>query len=355
MSSIASRIYDASPHNHELLSRLAETRFAIRDLDIHETRIAEIDADLLAAKQRVRQLDEKRESDLKRHTSYRDSVVKKLAYRLSGQSREFAFRAQSGQQEYFDVLQQEQQAKEEEDRISARRHEALATRGMLKAAVERHNQAQSELDVLYDSIFHGPNPEFPEEDEFERQAEAALHTYHCAEMKTQTACRLLDKLTTARQKADHALGEIIEALKGGQLSSSTVERKRLETADLELKSMRQLMAEAQAILPTINTLPPVDIRFKLLTSDVYDNPWSTMALHDMMRGWRSGTQACVDEIQKELVKARSRYDEAFENAKARSSVLRTVKDELQSCRSEIFAIVRSATIDGGDSESPPPY
>lgn len=353
--SITDRICNATHRNSELLLILTETQHANRDLDKQKARVARFDEKLSQIHHRIGQLDEKRASDLKRHKSYRDSVVKKFAYRLSGQSDEFAARAQKEQQEYYDVLQHEQQAKEEQDRIIADMVEALEVQQSLEEVVNQRTAAQDELDALYDSIFHGPTPEFPEEDELENKAENALNTYHCAALKAEIDAKFMETLTAARDRSDRALKDIMEALSGGHLASTTVEKKKLDNADIRLKEMRDLVAEAQKISPKVIALPTVDINIKLLDGEAYNNPWGRMALHDRIREWRSGAQVCLSELNAQLETATSIHNEIQENVKHKFKILNACKEALQVCRSEVFAIVASAESITRDGESPPPY
>ncbi|KAK6088447.1 hypothetical protein SCUP234_00935 [Seiridium cupressi] len=352
---IANKICDAAPRNSQLLSILLQTQYATIDLDQQRDSVARIEERLLTVRQRIKQLDEKRESGLKKHKSYRDSVVKKFAYRLSGHSDEFAARKDQGEQEYFEVLQQGQQAKEEEDRLLAEKVEALTVRTSLEQVVKRRTEAQNQLDALYDSIFHGPTPEFPEEDELERKAEEALSIYHFEGFKAASNREILETLKAARDQAVLALNEIVEALRGGILASSMTEKKRLETAETALAETYGLVRMAQEMSPTVPTLPVVEIRVKLITGEAYDNPWGRMAVHDRIRDWRTGAQRCVTDLDKQLVIAKSHYDETCKNMTVKSKALNSVKQALQSCRTEIFVIVESAELHAEPDDGLPPY
>lgn len=159
---IVDRVCDAAARNRELLAILFETESAVEALSRQKALVAELDASLSKLREDIQLLDEKRKSDLKRHKSYRDSVVKKLAYRLSGQSDEFSLRKDKEESEYLQALQKERLAKEDENRILLERQGALQVQQSLQDVVQRRNEAQTELEALYDSIFSGPTPEFPE-------------------------------------------------------------------------------------------------------------------------------------------------------------------------------------------------
>lgn len=352
---IASRIRNAAVRNSELLLVLSDTRDAARDLEQQKGLVGRIDGNLSDLCARITKLDEKRELDLKKHKSYRDSVVKKFVYRLSGQSDMFAARAQKEQREYFDILQQEQKVKEEQDRLRAEKDEAVAIQRRLEDVVERRSRAQDELDALYDSIFHGPNPEFPEEDELEKKAEQALNTYHCAAVRLEKDAKLTDILTAARDTAGQALKDTMEALSGGHLASSTIEKKKLGDANIKLKQMQELVAHAQKISAKVIPLPVVNINIKLLDREAYTNPFGRMALHDIIREWRSGIQVCLAELDKQLSAATLVNNEQQQSVKVKAETLIAAREALQSCRSGIFVIVESAEFNKDEGECPPPY
>ncbi|ETS75849.1 hypothetical protein PFICI_12793 [Pestalotiopsis fici W106-1] len=349
---VVDRVCDAAVRNHALLAILSETENAVESLSRQKTRVAELDTSLSKLRQDIQHLDEKRKSDLKRHKSYRDSVVKKLAYRLSGQSDEFSLRKEKEESEYLQALQKERLAKEEESRLLVERQEALQVQQSLQDVVERRKEAQNEIEMLYDSIFSGPTPEFPEEDELESKAAIALNVYHCAAVKDESNRKIVRILTEARQLATKGVADIVAALEGGQMASTASVRRRLGNADQALKKMQSLV---RGLSPAFQTLPAVNIRLQLIDDRVSDNPWSMTVFRDKIRDWRAEAQACVDELDKHLSTARSKSDQSHQSMIAKSQDLVEARTTLQSCRTEIFAIIESAEDHAREGESPPPY
>ncbi|KAF7528210.1 hypothetical protein G7054_g10216 [Neopestalotiopsis clavispora] len=331
---IVDRVCDAAARNRELLAILFETENAVEALSRQKTLVAELNASLSELREDIQLLDEKRKSDLKRHKSYRDSVVKKLAYRLSGQSDEFSLRKDKEESEYLQALQKERLAKEEENRILLERQGALQVQQSLQDVVQRRNEAQTELEALYDSIFSGPTPEFPEEDELETKAEIALNAYHCAAVKDEYNRKLVKILTEGRRLAAKVVAEIVEALEAGQMASTATVKRRLNNAE---QACRKMQGQVEG-LPTVS-----------------DNPWSMMVFRDKIRDWRAEAQLCVDELDKHLGTAKSSGNDSHQSMIAKSRDLTAARAALQSCRTEIFAIVESAEDHARQGESPPPY
>jgi hypothetical protein len=237
-SSVTGQIHDVAPRQRELLNIVLSTNYAVPALEEQKNHIAALDRKLANLRTSISELDRKREAEFKRHKSYRDSVVKKFAFRLRGRSTEFAARVQSGQEECFQVLQREQQAKESENRLRLGRADALAAQSGLEGVLARYSGAQGQLDTLYEGIFGGPTPEFPEEDDLEWRVKDAGSAYDRVVAGVDADAKTVDRLTGARDLILVALDSIREALSGGQLASTAIERRCLGGARQAMQTAR---------------------------------------------------------------------------------------------------------------------
>ncbi|EOO03924.1 hypothetical protein UCRPA7_646 [Phaeoacremonium minimum UCRPA7] len=363
MTSIESRIQAAAARNKELLSVLSETDHALPDLEQQRRYIADLESQVNAAAKRLAEIDKKRKKELKEHESYRDSVMKRFAYKVGGKSEKFAARAEKEEREYFDVLQEEHRETEMKKNVETMLQDAKTVRTQLEMAVSRHSAAQSELDSLYDSIFQGPTPGFPEEDQKERESNAALQAYHDARTRAEGQGQAVKTLGYAQQRINGALMSMDDALRysrrdmfGGGTLTDMMERNALHQAETQVQEARMLVMQAQRMSEHVQPLPPVQIAQGSLMTDVFfDNIFTDMAFHDKIKASNLEVQRCADNLARQLASARSRHMDLSWELDRRAAALEESRVNLQKARQAAFErITGPAQTGGADGEGPPP-
>ncbi len=217
MPAIQSKIRAAAAKNAALLLVLSETDHALPDLENQNRNITDLASQAAAAHSRIRTLDVRREKELREHETYRDSVVRRFAFKMSGRADRFAQRAAKEEQEYFAVLQEEHREKEMAKNLDAVLAEARTAQTDLEQKVERHRTAQAELDGLYETIFGGPTPGYPDEDAREADAEAALRDYQDARARAESEGSAVRVLADARKRMRDARESIEAALSASRM------------------------------------------------------------------------------------------------------------------------------------------
>ncbi|KAI1335586.1 hypothetical protein F5Y15DRAFT_241166 [Xylariaceae sp. FL0016] len=372
MASITARIQDEAGRNTELLGILAATDFAGPALEQQNQYVADLDRELRDVNKRIRVLDEEREKELKDHEKYRDSVMKRFAYRVSGKSDKFVAKAEKEEREYFDVLQKAHKASGQKENLEGMRSEAVAARNDLEAQVARHSQAQRDLDGLYDSIFTGPTPEFPEEDTSEKSAGQALQTYHDSRVRMETELRVVNTLMDASRRLHDALSFLEEALDysrmdmfGGGSMTDMMERNALSKSERQVSQVMLLVAQAQRMSPDVQNLPQPRIAEGSLMSDVFfDNIFTDAAFHDKIKDSRNDVHFCGRVLSAQLTNAQSRYHACEQEVRQNSATLNQARLDLQNARERIFERINSGqgvqsqtkTASGlASADAPPPY
>ncbi|EFQ34269.1 uncharacterized protein GLRG_09413 [Colletotrichum graminicola M1.001] len=181
-SELESKILQAAVRNRELLAVLAETDNAIPDLTQQRRLIADLDRQLQQSDRTLGALEARRKKELRDHEKYRDSVMRRFVHKAVGKRDKFDERAAREEREYFDALQEEHRERELNGNLRAQLAAAREAGVPLEAAARRHDEAQCDLDTLYDSIFAGPTTtataSYPDEDRLEREADEARRAYH---------------------------------------------------------------------------------------------------------------------------------------------------------------------------------
>lgn len=131
MTSIQDQIVAAASRNTELLKTLSDTDYAPPALEQKAKYIKELQHEIDTTQTEINRLTGRREQEFKDHKKYRDSVLKKFAYKAGGKSEKFEARAHKEEREYFDALQDEHNAKERKKYLEHQLSEAQSSKANL--------------------------------------------------------------------------------------------------------------------------------------------------------------------------------------------------------------------------------
>lgn len=342
--SVEAKIQEASARNAELVHALHETDSAVPDLAAQRRYVADLERQAAEAAERLRQLGERRKRELKEHESYRDSVMKRFAYKIGGREDKFAERAAREEREYFDALQEEHQADAMAKNLAAMLDDARRARAELEGRAAAHARAQEELDGLYEAIFTGPTPGFPEEDDREREMNAALLAYHEARSHAEGEAQAVRILSRAQDHLNLALMAMEDALHasrrdmlGGGTFHDMLERNALAKAENEIQQARKMVAMARRAAPLVRNLPQVSIEQGNLLGDVFfDNYVTDRAFHEKIKQSNMEVQRCAQVLKADLSAARQRHAEVSKETERKRAEVRKTRTRLQRAREAAF-------------------
>lgn len=103
MALITEKLQSAAPHNERLLDILTQTDNAPLALEQQKRYITDLDGQLRDVSKQISTLKNEKEKEQKDHEKYRDSVMKRWAYKVTGNQEKFAAKAEKEEKEYFDV------------------------------------------------------------------------------------------------------------------------------------------------------------------------------------------------------------------------------------------------------------
>ncbi|KAF6828747.1 hypothetical protein CMUS01_08456 [Colletotrichum musicola] len=349
-SDLESKIRQAAVRNRDLLAILASTDHAIPDLIQQRRLIADLEAQLRDSDKNVKSLDQRRKKELKDHEKYRDSVMRRFMHKAVGKRDKFDEKAAREEREYFDVLQEEHREKEINGNLRTQLSEATAAREPLEESARRHDEAQRDLDSLYDSIFAGPTPSFPEEDSRERAKDEALAAYHDVRGRAEAEQHAVKLLTDAMARMGESLKNIDDALShsrmdmfGGGTMSDMMERSALQRAESAAQEARMFVVRAQRMTPFVGDLPPVNINHGNLMSDVlFDNIFTDMAFHDEIKKSRASVERAAQALSVMLHETRDRHARLAKEMRGREGQLEKARAALQKERERLFEKVAGA-------------
>lgn len=345
MQSIEDKIREAAPRNSELLRILSETDYAKPALQQQDLYIKDLEKEIKDLDKRIADLENKRKAELKDHEKYRDSVMKRFAYKVSRKEEKFNVKAEKEEREYFEALQDEHKAKELRNNTSATLSQASSHKKTLEAVASQHTQAQISLDDLYNTIFEGPTPDFPEEDSAENLANDALYHYQRLRTKAESQLQVLGILKSAISKMSQARYSMADALShsrmdmfGGGMMSDMMERSALSQAEVSLTETRMLIEQARRFSPELRQLPPVNIAQGNLMSDVmFDNIFTDMDFHEKIKASQLQLERAAQDLNGQLKGAEERYQGTRKQVEQRIEDLTNARAALQAVRQSVFS------------------
>lgn len=344
MSDFETQIREASARNSDLLRVLAETDHAKPALQEQMRFIRDLDGELSNTHKRIQQLDNKRKLELKDHEKYRDSNVRRFMYKATGRQEKFDQRAEKEEREYFEVLQQEHQAREIRDNIQQQLDEANKVRSELETVARRHDNAQQELDRLYHAIFSGPTPQFPEEDEKERHTEQMLQLYQETRKQLEAEAHTAGLLGSAGPMVHGALMHIEQALQhsrvdmfGGGAMHDFMERHQLAQAEGLIQRARMQIQRARQASPHVKPMPPININHGDILTDVFfDNLYTDMMFHNEIKRGKMEVLRFASALHEQINASEGRKRELESQMRQREAELEAARKALQAERARAF-------------------
>ena len=344
-SKIEQKIREASSRNEQLLVTLRETASAGPSLEEQERRIAGLRSAIDASKDALRRLDQRRKEELRYHASHRDSVMRRWAYAAVGKKDEFAARAAREECGYLEALQREHHGEERRQQLDGMLADATRAREELQTQRAHRQQAQGALDRLYDSVFAGPSPGFPEEDEMESIAHAALQTYHDAHVTAEAESEAIRSLADAALEMQAARAAMRDALRksrvdlytGGTMRG-TIEREALGLARQHVLSSQRMVDQAMRLSSHVPPLPPVRIPHEAGRREVFVG----VVFHEQVRQCLRDVDTCADAVQWNLNSARNRHARLLADRDLKAQSLENARQMLQKIREKAMRRVTEA-------------
>ncbi|KAJ2892668.1 hypothetical protein MKZ38_009483 [Zalerion maritima] len=359
MSSTTDKIKHAANRNRKLVTILSETDHAHSELEQQDRYISDLNTGITQSRKEVAELDSKRKKELKEHASYRDSVMKRFAYKAVGKKEDFEAKAKKEEKEYFEALQEEHKTQQLLKNQEEALEEAQTARQEMVGKCQRHDQAQRDMDALYEEVFQGPSPGFPEEDAAEERRRGAGED--CRNMRSRAeaqaqAVRCMEnamaKMIGAYRSMQTALNHSRRDMWGGGTLTDMMERNALSKAEVLSTEARLAVSQAQQFDGQIQALPQVQVPTGDILTDVFfDNIFTDMMFHDKIKQGMVEMEHARGILERMLGQARTRAGQLEGEVAKRQSALENARLELQKIREQEFE--RVAGSGGNDAAALP--
>lgn len=167
---------------------------AHNDYNAHLTYINRIKESINEQASELKTLHEEVEARFKVHKSYCDCIAHRLFHRTAQAREEYEADSLKAEQNYFAALGAQSRAEARHTQLGSDLKMAIREREELEKAAKEYDELRKEIDEMYERLFDGPTPGFPEEDAAEEAYKAAKEEHHVMKervMKSRQALRLL--------------------------------------------------------------------------------------------------------------------------------------------------------------------
>ena len=322
---------------------------------------------------RVARQKQKTTKELKDHKKYNESTFRRFAHKASGRTERWSEKAAKEEREYFEAIQEQKSAEDELAYVGQLIAEAEAKKVEYERDASQHGALQRELDALYNSIFAGYTPEFPEEDEREgavAETNARLQVVsqnlekyrHQLELVKKACGRLLDCKRLLMSAHDMSAMDLF----GGGTFASVAKRNALEEAHSCMQQVHMLSEQVRQIDPSVDVrgLGDVDIHIgNIWTDGVFDNVFTDMEMHEKIKRAEVQIDRALQKGARLLKEQQAKEKEFIAEVNRVGTELKERRVELQWSREEAFRRVtggeeignREMPIVEGEDEAPPAY
>lgn len=337
------RLLRAATKNAELLHGLSQTEYATSALRQSQAYLDDLDHEIKQCDRQIISLNARTRAEHGDHKRYAESTMRRMLYRASGKKERWQEKASKEEREYVEALNEENQAKSRRDEWSKNRDIARQSHTELEQVASTYTSLQGELDALYHSIFAGPSPDYPGEDQKEwafreaRDIFNAAKQRHEAEMQALHCLREADKfMRVGLESLADARGHSQMDMFGGGALTDMMERDALSKAQSATDKVHMLVSQAQRLSPDTQGLGHMDIAQGHMTDIFFDNIFSDMAMHDDIKRSQAQCETQARRLQELVVAAKSKSENLGVQASQAFDRLEAARRELQQIRQETF-------------------
>ncbi|KAJ1310275.1 hypothetical protein OPQ81_007016 [Rhizoctonia solani] len=318
-------------------------------------RLEVIDREIRSREREVEALKEKTKSEHK-DLSRAKSITRQWLLRIREGGEAVSQKLEKEQKEYMDALRAERDACDELDMLIGEKTEREHAKLDLAQKMDQITELKAKIEELYEGLFAGPTPEYPEEERAESRLKAVETQYH----RTQT---YLNKYTTAITlliTADKTIRTCMNKLNETRIATARV------TTDNTLENMSQLLIQGTTLLSARLTIPIARSLIRQADEACSGSVRVVVGSLDMIPEAPTTTQwdgekhvnvldvqfpAKLDLSLQKLGEARTRLQGEIEKCSKRideyQNSVRQLTAKLQNCRKELadirFRIIMSLT------------
>ncbi|KFY85244.1 hypothetical protein V500_08593 [Pseudogymnoascus sp. VKM F-4518 (FW-2643)] len=314
--------------NDRLLKIISETDYAPTALRQSNNYVVKLKKDILAQEKLFRDTKTTIAREEAEHKDYQTSHIKRLAYRLGGKREKFEQKASKEEQDWVEAVQRGFEVQKKLDLLNQNLAEATKTSADMENVAATYNQAELELDSLYKSVFQGPTPDIPGED----QREAAVYQ--------------------ASTEFNWAQGNVT---RGSSTFMDIAEANALTRVRQNVGQAEMLVSHARSIEPLIGDIGAVvHAQHHFVSEVLFDNVFSDMKKYDEIKQSQASITKAKNYLENMIQATNERLEAAVAKAMEAKQALEEKRLQLQQIRAEAYQKSARGELVPAALDGPPP-
>ncbi|KAI0969960.1 hypothetical protein F4678DRAFT_480688 [Xylaria arbuscula] len=252
---------DSLRRSGPLLDIISQTEDAPQSLKLIQRQIKEIDTELSNTAFYLRFSTEEYNEERRNYEKYRDSVVQKHIYKVTGNEAKFVEKFEQGENRIKEISKIVDQLKSTEAELKDKKKNAQITQRALENDCRRQTRAEHEISAIFTSIF--PNDSAPslETGNAERKMQDALHAFQCSLARHEVNVKVVTQLEEASRQIKSCSSHIGRALDPVKTLLHVVpDLFSLQMAITESSRAHSAFSNAQRLSREVEDLPPKEMR-----------------------------------------------------------------------------------------------
>jgi hypothetical protein len=345
----------AAPGHDKLIRILSNTDYAPSALRESSARVSTLAYQVTEQQSLVSTLEARRLKEKTVHQKYRDSTVRRIVYNVSGRKDNFTDKVSREECQYLKTVEDHDDASRSLADLETQLAEAKEKHAGIEDVEAKRRSALQTLNELYDSIFAGPTPAFPEEDRAELAVAEAGHALEQQQTKLRKEKQALEVLELAGPVLNRLVANISDAIQGSAMvlagvghrpSYSEYHHKEQNyykqnfakiTARATLEELQKLIQQARAMSSEVEDMAPVTIPKPSYRGDPVLNSFPEQRQsHQTLVRSRGQVLNEVEKLRGGLRKSRWRIEKMEGEVKRLQKELNEGRETLRKVRREVF-------------------
>ena len=354
MTSLQERLRATAADNTRLLQIISESDFAPTALKQSNDYITNLKNDIVAQEKELAATKRSIAKEEAEHKAYQTSHAKRLAYRLGGKKEKFEAKASKEERDWVEAVQRGFECQKKLDTLNRNLAEATSTSAEMQKVANTYTQAQAELDQLYKSIFEGPTPDVPGEDQKESALYQATAHFEMLQGNVSKENNIKSLLAETMKFLDRAAINVEEARSNQKMDVYGFDNMFMEMAEHNaLARVRQNVAQADMLLKQARSIRPdigevgniVHAQSDFMGEVLFDNVFSDMRKYEAIKK----SQASIMSARQELRSIQAQSEERMTSMVRETRFAKEDVDEKRLQLQQVRAQAYQRVADGGGS------
>lgn len=331
--------------NDRLLKIIHETDYAPSALRQCNNYVVNLEKDILVQEKLLRDTKITIAREEAEHKDYQTSHVKRLVYRLGGKREKFEQKASKEEQDWVEAVQRGFEVQKKLDLLNQNLAEATKTSADMENVAATYKQAESELDSLYKSVFQGPTPDIPGEDQQEAAVYQASTEFSWAQGNVEKGKQVQNLLTGAMKFLDEAARDVEDARSNAKMDAFGFDSTFMDIAEANaLTRVRQNVGQAEMLVSHARSMEPlignigdvVHAQHHFISEVLFDNVFSDKKKYDEIKQSQASIMKAKNSLENMIQATNERLEAAVAETMTARQALEEKRLQLQQIRAEAY-------------------